>query len=160
MRRTWSHPSGTPLARSCLVFETPFGPRKVAQGQRHTQAETKPTSLTFHISLLEARDLALGRGSPPVCTEAHIFLSTTTPWRQLRGKLIVSFVHSHTNATRIGWHMWEIEIQFAPGLPPGWSTCRIRLRRLPCLQPPQRRAHRRRRLLMQGSEWYVLGFRV
>ena len=44
---------------------------KVAQGQRHTQAETKPTSLTLHISLLEARDLALGRGSQPVCTEAH-----------------------------------------------------------------------------------------
>jgi hypothetical protein len=35
------------------------------------QAETKPTSLTLHISLLEARDLAIGRGSPPVCTEAH-----------------------------------------------------------------------------------------
>ena len=52
-------------------FETPLGPRKVAQGQRHAQAETKPTSLTVHISLLEARDLALGQGSPPVCTEAH-----------------------------------------------------------------------------------------
>ena len=55
----------------CGVLATPLGPRKVAQGQRHTQAGTKPISLTLHISLLEARDLALGQGSPPVCTEAH-----------------------------------------------------------------------------------------
>ena len=51
--------------------ETPLGPRKAAQGQRHTQAETKPTASTVHITQLEARDLALGRGSLPVCTEAH-----------------------------------------------------------------------------------------
>ena len=27
----------------------------------------------------------------------------------------------HTNATRIGWHLWEIDLRFAPGLPPGWQ---------------------------------------
>ena len=27
-------------------------------------------------------------------------------------------VNSHTNATRIGWHMWEVDLNFAPGLPP------------------------------------------
>jgi len=32
-----------------------------------------------------------------------------------------SSVNSHTNATRIGWHLWEIDLRFAPGLPPGWS---------------------------------------
>jgi len=42
------------------------------------------------------------------------------PWRQPRGKLIVSLVNSHINATRIGWHVWEIDLRFAPGLPPGW----------------------------------------
>ena len=42
------------------------------------------------------------------------------PWRQPRGKLMVSLVNSHTNATRIGWHLWEIDLRFAPGLPPGW----------------------------------------
>ena len=41
------------------------------------------------------------------------------PWRQSRGKLIVSLVNSPTNATRIGWHPWEIELRFAPELPPG-----------------------------------------
>ena len=41
------------------------------------------------------------------------------PWRQPRGKTMVSFVNSHTNATRIGWHPWEIDLRFAPGLPPG-----------------------------------------
>ena len=41
------------------------------------------------------------------------------PWRQPRCKSMVSFVNSHTNATRIGWHLWEIDLRFAPGLPPG-----------------------------------------
>ena len=41
------------------------------------------------------------------------------PWRQPRGKSMVSLVNSHTNATRIGWHMWAIDSRFAPGLPPG-----------------------------------------
>ena len=44
------------------------------------------------------------------------------PWRQPRGKWVVSLVNSHTNATRIGWHMWEIDRRFAPGLPPGWLS--------------------------------------
>ena len=43
------------------------------------------------------------------------------PWRQLRGNLMISLVKSHTNATRIGWHLWEIDLRFAPGLPPGWK---------------------------------------
>jgi len=44
----------------------------------------------------------------------------TPPRRQPRSKLIVSSVNSHTNATRIGWHTWEIDFRFAPGLHPGW----------------------------------------
>jgi len=38
------------------------------------------------------------------------------PGRQPRGKSMVSLVNSHTNATRIGWHLWEIDLRFAPGL--------------------------------------------
>ena len=46
------------------------------------------------------------------------------PWRQPRGKWMVSLANSHTNATMIGWHLWEIDLRFAPGLPPGWlSLC-------------------------------------
>jgi len=33
---------------------------------------------------------------------------------------MVYSVNSHTNATRIGWHLWEIDLRFAPGLPSGW----------------------------------------
>ena len=43
-------------------------------------------------------------------------------WR--RGKSMVSLVNSHTNATRIGWHLWEIDLRFASGLPPGWTKMR------------------------------------
>ena len=35
---------------------------------------------------------------------------------------MVSSVNSHTIATRIGWHMWEIDLRFATGLPPGWRS--------------------------------------
>jgi len=35
---------------------------------------------------------------------------------------MVSSVNFHTNATRIGWHLWGIDLRFAPGLPPGWNT--------------------------------------
>ena len=36
-----------------------------------------------------------------------------------RGKSMVSLVNSHAHATRIGWHLWEINLIFALGLPPG-----------------------------------------
>ena len=49
-------------------------------------------------------------------------LGAPPPWRQPRGKTIVSLVNSHSNATRIGWHLWEIDLRFAPGLPPGWPS--------------------------------------
>ena len=38
----------------------------------------------------------------------------TPPWRQLKGKSMVSYVNSRTNATRIGWYMWQIDSSFAP----------------------------------------------
>ena len=37
---------------------------------------------------------------------------------------MVSLVNSHTNATRIGWHLREIDLRFATGLPPGWLSYR------------------------------------
>ena len=40
--------------------------------------------------------------------------------RQPGGKLMVSLINSHANATKIGWHLWEIDSRCAPGLPPGW----------------------------------------
>jgi len=41
------------------------------------------------------------------------------PWRQPRDKTIVSLINSHTNVTGFGWHLWEIDLRFAPELPPG-----------------------------------------
>ena len=48
------------------------------------------------------------------------FSPAEPPWRQPRSKLMVSLVNSHANATRIGWHPWEIDSRFVPQLPPGW----------------------------------------
>jgi len=37
-----------------------------------------------------------------------------------QGQIDGFLVNSHTNATRIVWHLWDIDLRFAPGLPPGW----------------------------------------
>jgi len=34
---------------------------------------------------------------------------------------MVSLVNSHTNATRVGWHLWEIDLRFPLNSTPGWS---------------------------------------
>ena len=48
-------------------------------------------------------------------------VSPHPPWRHPRGKWMVSLVDSHTNATSQRWHLWEIDLRFAPGVPPGWG---------------------------------------
>ena len=70
---------------------------------------------------------------------------TCPPWSQPRGNSMVSSVNSHTNATRIGWHLWEIYLRFAPGLPPGWirRSTRVRQSQVAVPQPlfePQRQS--------------------
>ena len=44
------------------------------------------------------------------------------PWRQPRGRSMVSLVNPHTNATFRRWHMREIDLRFSPGLRPGWRV--------------------------------------
>jgi len=42
-----------------------------------------------------------------------------------QGQIDGLLVNSHTNATRIRWQLWETDLRFAPGLPPGWNlACR------------------------------------
>ena len=53
--------------------------------------------------------------------------AASPPWMQPRGKLFVSLVNSHTNATRIGWHLRETDLRFAPELPPGWLGSTVKL---------------------------------
>ena len=64
--------------------------------------------------------------APTAHSEAVGKVDAVPPWRQPRGKWMVSSVNSHTNATIIGWHLWEIDLRFAPGLPPGWTSCPLR----------------------------------
>ena len=41
------------------------------------------------------------------------------PWRQPRGKEMVSLANSHTNATSKRWHLWEIDSRVALNSTPG-----------------------------------------
>ena len=40
---------------------------------------------------------------------------------------MVSLVNSHSNTTSWRWHLWEIDLKFAHGLPPGRSCLEIRV---------------------------------
>ena len=51
-----------------------------------------------------------------VDTLALRYKSVNPPWRQPRGKFMFSSVNFHINATMIGWHLWEINLRFTPGL--------------------------------------------
>ena len=52
------------------------------------------------------------RATPEVCLFSTL--------KATQGQIDIVLVNSHTNATRIGWHLWEIGLGFAPGLPPRW----------------------------------------
>ena len=66
-----------------------------------------PAAIVIH--LLRLQGLGFGvyefRVAPflPLCSAP----SRKLPCRQPRGKLMIFLVNSHTNATRIGWHLWE-----------------------------------------------------
>ena len=71
-----------------------------------------------------SEDSAEADGGGQICRHRGHQHAGTTPhplWRQPRGKLVVCPVNSRTNATIIGWHLWEIDLKFAPELPPGAS---------------------------------------
>jgi hypothetical protein len=52
---------------------------------------------------------------------------------------MVAVANSHTNTTRIGSHLWEIDLRFAPGLPPGWLPHTLPQGPLPCSGPASER---------------------
>ena len=58
-------------------------------------------------------ELGFPLGDRKVCREP-----SKPPWRQPRGKWMVSLVHSHTDHQR--WHLWEIDLRFALNSTPGW----------------------------------------
>ena len=87
---------------------------------------------TMRISLLVATET--GRRCAPS------LLCSNPPWKQPRGKWMFFLVNSHANATSKRWHLWEIDLRFAPGSPPGWlmNPCLslLTLSRMPL--PPER----------------------
>jgi len=70
---------------------------------------------------------------------ATLDLAQQPPWRQPRGKTMISLGNSHTNITSKRQHLWEIDLRFAPGLPPGWHAATLDLWYLAHKNPPPRR---------------------
>ena len=105
-------------------FTNPSDAGKVEQGQQSGDRVGGARGEWLPEQLRAARVQAPAAPPPPVppvlSPPAPPPLPPAPPWRQPRGKSMVSLVNSHTNAIRIGWHLWEIDLKFAPGLPPGW----------------------------------------
>jgi len=59
-----------------------------------------------------------------VAEERSVRPAPPPPWRKPRGKYMVSLVYFHSNTTSRRKHLWEIELRFAPRLPPGWCGWR------------------------------------
>ena len=99
-----------------------------SRGLDHTRQQL--TSISWQGGMNVARTAVLGVGDghggaaphgSSAAQDAMMKLAGhNPPWRQPWGKSMVSSVNSHTNAARIGWHLWEIDLRFATGLPPGW----------------------------------------
>jgi len=86
----------------------------------HPRWRLRHPTLRAHGSLRRGLEGRMWRW-PPALQSGNVtpFVTSLPPWRQPRGRWMFSFVNSHTHATRIGWHLWEIDLRFAPGLPPG-----------------------------------------
>ena len=136
----------SPISNSCSTRSSASGSasrRSLAGSPCKVKSDTlikiiSPRSTTAFRrarNLLSTRSSASGSASRRSCswpptgstrrrrrtsTAAWIWCRPQPPWIQPRGRWMVSLVNSHTNNTRIGWHLWEIDLRFAPGLPPGW----------------------------------------
>jgi len=64
-----------------------------------------------------------GEGEKPVQQEeAMVSLPPLATFEATQGQIDLFFSQLPHTCIRIGWHLWEIDLIFAPGLPPGWST--------------------------------------
>jgi len=86
-----------------LLYHSTLGSRvkkkKTAiTGMRNSDARS-PSRLPENRSVLERH-----RETPALCPGKP-------PWRQPRGKWMVSLVNSHTNTTSKRWHLWEIDFR-------------------------------------------------
>ena len=60
----------------------------------------------------------------PTHLHAHIFVHAKPPWRQPRGKWMISLVNSNTNINPKRWHLCEIDLRFALNSALGWGGAR------------------------------------
>ena len=61
-------------------------------------------------------------GDAPVVAALRKGEYQVPPWKQPRGKWMVSLVNSDTNVTSKRWHLWEIDLRFALNSTPGWLS--------------------------------------
>jgi len=62
--------------------------------------------------ITQMQNLPESVNSLPLSTRGALCIQVLVrpPWRQLSGKSMVSLVNSHANATRIGWHLWDLPL--------------------------------------------------
>ena len=101
IRRNVRRIRGLVLKAHRLVYHSTLGSRVVEKKKKKKYSSTRGhPDQSYRSSLLDRRrSSATSAGTPP--------------WRRPRGKLMISSVNPHANATRIGWHLCEIDLRFA-----------------------------------------------
>ena len=117
----------TPLPVSVLPSES--GSENESESERGSKSESERDSERESESELESESESEHSSAPSsrsgggdrsykeslLCSATGVLPPNPRPlWRQPRGKSMVSLVNFHTNATRIRWHLWEIDLRFAP----------------------------------------------
>jgi hypothetical protein len=88
--------------------------KKERERERERESWTQTARRAWHA----ARPARVHPQHTPTRTEMPV--QPYPPWRHPRGKYMVSLVNSHSNATSRRWHLLEIDLRFAPRLPPWW----------------------------------------
>ena len=111
--------SGVPLSSKIVTNKTVTSPIRRSRYQQESHATNKRVKSPKRQSRpgwpwLESFYRETSKACSPLAWQRR------PPWRQLRGKWMVSLVNSCTNATSKKWHLCEIDTRFALNSTPGW----------------------------------------
>ena len=115
---------------TCCCIRCPL-PSRSRGSNRVTGHELTNTFSQHHGARLVHQTIAIKKWM----RTSRLPIKNSPPWRQPRGKWMVSLVNCHTNATSNRWHLWEIDARFALNSTPGWF-------REPCQDPQEPVANR------------------
>ena len=123
VRAHWSSLGTDPSCGTCTRAREPIAFAKSAlENPKRLSALCSVTHTYPRLSALRYVTLPNPDCQPRGRSHIHFTHLPQPPWRQLRGKWMVSLVNSHTNSTSKRWHQRESDLRFALNSTPGWLS--------------------------------------